>query len=81
MSQIQPVSQTIDQLFRTYEQIKIPLNQRGFEWGREQASDFWNDVFDAYTDEKKIFLGTVVLYSIVLNIFVIIICIVVIVSS
>lgn len=61
MSQIQPASQTIDGVLRTYQQIKIPLNQRGFEWGREQASDFWDDVVDAIQDDKKIFLGTLVL--------------------
>lgn len=61
MTQIQPSSYTVDQVLRTYEQIKIPLNQRGFEWGREQASDFWGDIIDSIQDDKKIFLGTLVL--------------------
>lgn len=62
MSQINPVSQTIDSILKEFEEIKVPLNQRGFEWGREQASDFWNDLIDAMEDPgKKVFLGTVVL--------------------
>ncbi len=61
MSQIQPISQTIDSILKTYEEIKVPLNQRGFEWGKEQASDFWSDVIDAVDDGKRIFLGTLVI--------------------
>jgi len=62
MSQINPVSQTIDSILKEFEEIKVPLNQRGFEWGRDQASDFWNDLIDAMEDEnKKVFLGTIVL--------------------
>lgn len=62
MAQIQPSSQTVDSILKEYEEIEIPLNQRGFEWGREQASDFWSDLMDAVEDDnKKVFLGTVVL--------------------
>lgn len=61
MSQIQPLSQTIDGVLKTYEEIKVPLNQRGFEWGREQASDLWDDLMDSIDEDKKVFLGTIVL--------------------
>jgi uncharacterized protein with ParB-like and HNH nuclease domain len=61
MTQIQPNSQTLNELFKTYEDIKIPLNQRNFEWGRDQAFDFWNDVYESVDDNKKVFLGTIVL--------------------
>ncbi len=53
MAQLQPFSQTVDSVLKEYEEIKVPLNQRGFEWGREQASDFWNDLMDAVEDENK----------------------------
>ncbi len=61
MSLIQPVSQTIDTLLSVYESFEIPLNQRNFEWGREQAEDFWGDLEDAILEDKKVFLGTIVL--------------------
>lgn len=66
MSQIQPLSQTIDSLFKEFKEIRVPLNQRGFEWGRDQASDFWNDLMEVAedgekSDDKKVFLGTAVL--------------------
>lgn len=62
MAQIQPSSQTVDSILKEYEEIEVPLNQRGFEWGRDQASDFWSDLMDAVDDEnKRVFLGTIVL--------------------
>lgn len=50
----------------------IPLYQRPYTWEQEQCEDLWNDIVDFFienkgnnfnNDDKKYFLGSIVLYK------------------
>ncbi len=56
---ITPSRQTIEQLLNIGNaRFMVPSYQRGFDWGKDEADDLWNDVISS---DQGIYLGNIVL--------------------
>jgi uncharacterized protein with ParB-like and HNH nuclease domain len=51
----------IDKLFSTSETYVIPNYQRPYSWEYDQCSQLYNDIIDAYAEQKDYFIGNIIL--------------------
>ena len=51
----------IDKLFSTSETYIIPNYQRPYSWEYDQCSQLYNDIIDAYAEQKDYFIGNIIL--------------------
>lgn len=54
-------TKTIEDIFTSSVALKIPDYQRPFDWKKEEATEFWEDLKHTNGSESNLFLGTIVL--------------------